>query len=76
MDDERWRQFEGKRDRVAAEKVRLGSTRVQPDSDVAQAFAAASEQHIKAVRLPPPPGTSQKRRQQSRRSATAWSGTR
>lgn len=50
IDDERWRQFEGKRTRIAEEKARLANTRVQPDSDVAQAFSQASAQGVKAVR--------------------------
>lgn len=53
VDDERWRQFEGKQERMSAEKERLGVTRVQPDSEVAQAFMRASEQGVKAVRNSP-----------------------
>lgn len=52
IDDEQWQRFEGKRRRIAEEKIRLGRTRVQPDSDVAQAFAAVSEQRVKAVCSP------------------------
>eukprot|EP00892_Ulva_mutabilis_P011891 jgi/Ulvmu1/9074/UM005_0169.1 len=49
VDDERWAQFEGKRTRIAEENKRLANTRVQPDSEVALAFADVSEQRVKAV---------------------------
>lgn len=42
--------FESKQKRMAEEQKRLATTRIQPDSDLAQAFAQASEQNVNVVR--------------------------
>ena len=50
LDDGQWQRFQAKQGRIAAERERLESLRVQPDSAIARAFAAESEQNVASVR--------------------------
>ena len=45
--------FESKQARMAADKQRLATTRIQPDSDLAKAFAEASGQNVTTVQPSP-----------------------
>ena len=48
--------FESKQARMAADKQRLATTRIQPDSDLAKAFAEASGQNVTTVQPSPTAG--------------------
>lgn len=49
IDDRRWEMFESKQARMSKDKKRLATTRIQPDSDLAKAFAEASGQNLNTV---------------------------
>lgn len=49
VDEERWKSYQQKQERIEREKARLGETRVQPDSAVAQDFAEVSGQNVPSV---------------------------
>jgi hypothetical protein len=49
VDDRRWEMFTSKQARMNADKKRLATTRIQPDSDLAKAFAEASGQNVNTV---------------------------
>lgn len=49
IDDRRWEMFENKQARMNADKKRLATTRIQPHSDLAKAFAEASGQNVNTV---------------------------
>jgi tRNA U34 5-carboxymethylaminomethyl modifying enzyme MnmG/GidA len=49
IDDRRWEMFESKQARMEADKKRLATTRIQPDSDLAKVFAEVSGQNVNTV---------------------------
>lgn len=49
IDDRRWEMFQSKQARMTEDKKRLATTRIQPDSDLAKAFAEASGQNVTTV---------------------------
>jgi tRNA uridine 5-carboxymethylaminomethyl modification enzyme len=50
IDARQWQRFQTKQSNIATEKARLLNTRVQPDSPVALAVSAISDQNVPTVR--------------------------